>query len=209
MNREPELLYKITEIKKQIEPEVKQRLAEFLQIQKKDDIYWFHEICFCILAANTSSAMAWRVQSAISSKDFLTLQKEALRKRLNELRTRFYNMRTEYIFQARQHMPLKKKLSSLSHQEKRIFLAENVKGINFKEASHFLRNVGFFEFAILDKHVINILNEYGIIRQKKALTQKRYLAIEKKLQKIADTLKISQGELDFYLWYMKTGKVMK
>lgn len=209
MNREPELLYKITEIKNQIYKEVQERLTEFEATQKSTDEAWFHELCFCILAANTSSAMAWRVQSAISAKDFLELPKEALRKKLNELRTRFYNMRTEYIVLARRHMPLKKKISELSILKKREWLATHVKGINFKEASHFLRNTGHLDFAILDKHVINISNEFGIIKQRKPLTQKRYVLIEKKLQRIADKLKITQGELDFYLWYMKTGKVMK
>jgi N-glycosylase/DNA lyase len=209
MTCEQSLIYKIAEIKKEIAPHVRERIAEFSRIQKEGNESWFHELCFCILAANTSSAMAWRVQKAVSAKEFLTLPKEALRKKLNQLRTRFYNMRTEYIFEARNHMPLQQTLHKLSIQEKRKFLAKNVKGISFKEASHFLRNIGYLDFAILDKHVINILNEYKIIRQKKPVTIKRYLAIEKKLQKIADRLKITQGELDFYLWYMKTGKVMK
>lgn len=209
MTREQSLLYKITEIRKDIEIQVKNRLKEFKSIQKKSDEAWFHELCFCILAANTSSAMAWRVQSALTAEEFLTLPKEALRKKLNQLRTRFYNMRTEYIVEARKHMPLKKNLEELSVYQKREWIAKNVKGVSFKEASHFLRNVGFFNFAILDKHVINILKEHGIIKQNKPLSIKRYLAIEKRVQKFADTLQISQGELDFYLWYMKTGKVMK
>ena len=209
MTQEQELIYKITEIQKEIKEKVHNRLKEFLKNQNKNNEVWFHELCFCILAANTSSAMAGRVQSAVSAEEFLTLPKEKLRDKLHEQRTRFYNIRTEYIVLARDHMPLKEKIIPLSKKERREWIAENIKGINFKEASHFLRNLGFLDYAILDKHVINILCEYGIIRQTKPVSQKRYLEIEKKLQKIADYLMISQGELDFYLWYMKTGQVMK
>ena len=41
----------------------------------------------------------------------------------------------------------------------RAFFDENAKGIGMKEASHFLRNIGFKEYAILDKHIVNCLHE--------------------------------------------------
>ncbi len=38
---------------------------------------------------------------------------------------------------------------------------------------------------------------------------KKYLEIEKKLKKLAEQCSISLGELDLYLWYLETGKVLK
>ena len=38
-----------------------------------------------------------------------------------------------------------------------------VKGLGYKEASHFLRNIGVKGHAILDKHVMRCLAEIGVI----------------------------------------------
>ena len=38
-----------------------------------------------------------------------------------------------------------------------------IKGLGYKEASHFLRNIGFPGYAILDKHILNSLREMGVI----------------------------------------------
>jgi len=35
------------------------------------------------------------------------------------------------------------------------------------------------------------------------------MEIEKQLEEICGKTGLSQGELDLYLWYMKTGKVLK
>jgi N-glycosylase/DNA lyase len=73
-----------------------------------------------------------------------------------------------------------------------------------------LRNVGYKNLAILDRHVLNLMKEYDIIKEKpKTLNKKKYLEIEKIFKKIANTLKMSCAELDLYVWYMKTGKVLK
>ena len=78
-----------------------------------------------------------------------------------------------------------------------------------KEASHFLRNIGFKDFAIIDFHIIDVLTRYNLIKKPKTLTAKRYLEIEGVLKKLANKLKMSLGELDLYLWYLETGKVLK
>jgi N-glycosylase/DNA lyase len=41
------------------------------------------------------------------------------------------------------------------------------------------------------------------------MTKKRYLEIEAVLKKIAEKLDMSLAELDLYLWYLETGKVLK
>jgi len=41
------------------------------------------------------------------------------------------------------------------------------------------------------------------------MSKKKYLEIEKQLEKIAGEVNMNLAELDFYLWYMKTGKVLK
>jgi N-glycosylase/DNA lyase len=89
-------------------------------------------------------------------------------------------------------------------------LVDNIKGIGYKEASHFLRNVGFFDYAILDKHVIRTLYTNKLVPHlHKSLNRNNYLEYESVLGKLCKKLKLSQGELDLYLWYLSTKKVLK
>jgi N-glycosylase/DNA lyase len=91
----------------------------------------------------------------------------------------------------------------------RDWLVENVKGIGFKEASHFLRNTGSKDVAILDRHILSLMIEHKIIEKPKTLTPKSYLLIEKKFIKLANRLEITPAKLDLLMWYLKTGEVLK
>ncbi|MEM3091673.1 MAG: N-glycosylase, partial [Candidatus Pacearchaeota archaeon] len=107
---------------------------------------------------------------------------------------------------------LKEKLSTFDTEEQmRIWLIENIKGFGMKEASHFLRNIGYKDIAIIDFHIINFLVKHNLIRfqKKSSLSIKKYLEIENILRELADKTGLSLGELDLYLWYAETGKVLK
>ena len=93
--------------------------------------------------------------------------------------------------------------------KRREWLVKNVKGIGYKEASHFLRNVGYDNYAIIDFHIIDVLAKYKVIRRPQKLNRERYHKIEEKLKEVAANAKLSLAELDLYLWYMETGKVLK
>ena len=206
------LLQRISEVVALQSNVVKKRISEFEDIQKQNNDVWFKELIFCILAANTSSKMASRVVDEVDFKKFIASDLDDLKKELKKVSCRFYNKRSEYIFEARKYYNLKDILILLSNDDKRDWLVENIKGIGLKESSHFLRNIGYFDFAILDKHIRSILFKFSYIDENlmtKSLTKKNYLEIESKLKKIADYFKITQGELDLYLWYMKTGVVLK
>lgn len=188
------------------------RLKEFRKARDKGSRTWFLELCFCILAANTSSLMAQRVIHELGYDGIVGCKSEgALRRRLRSVSCRFYRRRAHFIFLALLHRTtLKKTLLPLSHDERRTWLAANIKGIGYKEASHFLRNIGFFDFAILDKHVLRLLHENGLIAKvPTSLTPKGYLAYEKILARLARRVRMEQGALDMYLWFLKTGAVEK
>ena len=73
-----------------------------------------------------------------------------------------------------------------------------------------MRNVGYTNLAILDRHILNLMVENGYIENKpKSLNKKTYLEIEEKFNEIARELGMSSAELDLYMWYMKTGEVLK
>jgi N-glycosylase/DNA lyase len=104
---------------------------------------------------------------------------------------------------------LKTIILSLEREERREWLVKNIKGFGFKEASHFLRNIGFDDYAIIDSHILDLLERYKFIKQPKTLTRKKYMEIEKILQTIATQTNLTLAELDLYLWYMETGKIFK
>ena len=154
--------------------------------------------------------MGLKVQDALGFDGFSKLSQDELTKRLQELGHRFYNVRAGFIAEARKNIDIKQRIQSFNDErEAREWLVENIKGLGMKESSHFLRNVGYKNIAILDKHIINVLSEHNIIERPKNLNKQRYLDIEKRLEELAKATSLSLGELDLYLWYMKTGKVLK
>lgn len=188
---------------------IERRLEEFRKAGRGGEERWFSELCFCILTANYTAHGGIRIQEELGAEGFCNLPHPELVARLKELGHRFYNMRGKFIVEARAKK-VKRELAGKGQKEMREWLVENVKGLGWKEASHFLRNLGYFDLAIIDRHIISILQKYGYIKEvPKALGKKRYLEIEGILDGIAKKAGMSQGELDLYLWYLKTGKVLK
>jgi N-glycosylase/DNA lyase len=197
----------IISLKEKIGENVNKTLKEFecgkdLNKEKK-----FLELCFCILVANSSMERTFEIWKKIDN-DFLYLTKEELSKKLKVLGYRFYNKRAEYIIEARGEI---EKLDNILKNEDEFIIREeivrNFKGIGWKEASHFLRNLGYKNFAIIDRHVLRTLKEFGVIENiPKTLSEKIYLEIENKLREMAKKLNISLAELDFYLFYISSGK---
>ncbi|MCD6465876.1 N-glycosylase/DNA lyase [Candidatus Bathyarchaeota archaeon] len=186
------------------------RVKEFMENRNKPIDEIFKELCFCLLTANFSAERSLRIQEEIGD-GFLTLPENELAEKLRELGHRYPKSRAKYIVKARKMVfQLENVLhSSLSERALRDWLVKNVVGLGYKEASHFLRNIGFMNLAIIDIHVIDILSRYGVIRKPRALTKRKYMKIEEALNKIAEKMDLSLGVLDLYLWYMETGKVLK
>jgi N-glycosylase/DNA lyase len=95
--------------------------------------------------------------------------------------------------------------------ECREWLVQNIKGIGYKEASHFLRNIGFGEkIAILDRHILRNLNQLGIIEEiPKSIRQAKYMQIEKNMMEFAKQINIPLSHLDLLFWYKGTGEIFK
>ncbi len=189
---------------------VKERMREFKRIGQSTEERIFQELCFCLLTANYSAMGGIRIQEKLGN-GFIYLNQEELEEKLREMGHRYPKARAQYIVEARRLLGnLKRILSSYKDVNNlRDWLAKNVKGLGYKEASHFLRNVGFENVAIIDYHILDLLERYGIIKKPKTLTKRRYLELEGILKKVAEEVGVPLGELDLYLWYMETGKVLK
>ena len=205
------LLRDLNRLKKNgVKEKVNSRIKEFKSFRRKASSKIFKELCFCILAANSTAERCIIVHNNVGD-GFLDLRKNQLQKKLKECGARFHTKRAGYIAGARKYKDTIKDVLRFFKDEnkRRDWLVKNIKGIGYKEASHFLRNIGYDNYAILDFHIIDVLKKYHIIRRPKNLNKTNYLKIEEKLKNIADEANLSLGELDLYLWCMETGKVLK
>ncbi|MCX8193139.1 MAG: N-glycosylase/DNA lyase [Nitrososphaeria archaeon] len=189
---------------------VQEKIREFKELGGKDIDEIFKELCFCILTAGYNAERSIMIQEKIGD-GFLKFSQEDLSLMLRELGHRYPDARARYIVKAREKIDdLKVVLSSLRGDKQiREWLVENIDGVGYKEASHFLRNIGRLDVAIIDFHILDLLERYGVIKKPKTLTKKKYLEIEKILENISNQLNMKLGELDLYLWYLETGKILK
>ncbi|MEM0155748.1 MAG: N-glycosylase/DNA lyase [Thermoplasmataceae archaeon] len=189
---------------------INQRSMEFREAGKSSKEFIFGELCFCILTANTSAEMGVATQKAIGLDGFMNYSQEDLRNRLKGVKYRFYNLRSRYIVEAREIIDqIKDLIANPDRLYVRDYLVQNIKGIGYKEASHFLRNIGIYDFAILDKHILKMLRaEYPGISVKVGSRQ-RYLDTEKLVVDIARSMGMEPGILDLYMWRIATGKIIK
>jgi len=190
---------------------VARRMEEFRAAGRSSGDRIFSELCFCILTANYTAEGGIRIQKDVGN-GFCTMDEGELAKRLRSLGHRFPNARARYIAEARKHrVKLDEVFRTCSSGEMREWLALNVKGLGYKEASHFLRNIGVTDLAIIDFHIIDILAKNGLIKKPKSrsLTRKKYLEIERVLARLAKKAHLTLAELDLYLWYLETGKILK
>lgn len=197
---------------------IRTRLNDFGTVYGEgDDLRVFEELAFCICTAGASARMGLKSVEAI--RDVLSDGSlRVLRNRLKGIH-RFPNYRPAYIIHTREYLrrvhgfKLKELIATIEDpHERRDFFARNrdIKGIGYKEASHFLRNIGFSGYGILDKHILNTLYEFGIIESPKPpSTRQKYIAIENSLKQFADDIGIPMDELDLVLWSEKTGEILK
>src|SRR6266566_2047800 len=152
---------------------IQKRLSEFRQVMQWKDEEVFAELCFCLLTPQSSAKVCWEAVTALKERTLLLKgQPQELEPHLRSVR--FSDSKAKYIVEARDmfsndgKLQLKSRISSFYNPfELREWLVENVKGLGYKEASHFLRNIGLGEgFAILDRHILRNLNRIGVMADK-------------------------------------------
>jgi N-glycosylase/DNA lyase len=215
---EPITIENIKRHYRQRRDEIRHRLAEFDAIGREgtDQKLW-EEMVFCFFTGGCSARMGLNSLDAIRPV-LMTGDQSTLANALSGVH-RYPNARSRYVIASREFLlqdcglELRKKLNSFDcPHERRDWLVreKGIKGLGYKEASHYLRNIGFKGYAILDKHVLNCLAELKIIPEPKPPnTRARYLSIEDKLRTLTGILRIDFDEFDLVLWSMKTGVILK
>jgi len=204
---------------------IAKRLREFEAIGKKGEHVIFEELCFCLMTPQSKARAADKAIKnmgaalARNGKRGLLAHGEAreIAKVLAKSGVRFHNHKAQYICEARERFGGRGAL--LAHVPKheneeivrRNWLAENVKGLGYKEASHFLRNIGHGNrVAILDRHILRNMKGLGVMGSAPAnLGEKNYLALEKKLAGFSKRMRIPLAHMDFVFWSEETGEIFK
>lgn len=219
-NRKPVAVEDIRATHKARRKEIRARLAQFQSLWREgsDEQLW-EELVFCIFTAGASARMGFRSVEAV--RPFLRDgDREEMTRALKSAGAhRFPVERPGYIVITRNYlrehcnMALREKLKSFADPlERRDWLAreKRIKGLGYKESSHFLRNIGLLGHAILDKHVMSCLADLKVVETSKPpATRARYLDTEERLRSFAREIRIDFDELDLVLWSMKTGEVLK
>ena len=217
-NYSEKIVARLFEIYRDIEHNILQRLAEFKSIWEngsEEDL--FKELVFCIFTPQSNAHICWDAVNMLHDNDLLFLDSEKrIAQQINTVRFRYTKARNvvlaRKLFQVDGKICIRSHLKKLSNNYKmREWLVHNVNGIGYKEASHFLRNIGFGDnIAILDRHILkNLVNLHVIAENPKFMSHKRYLEIERKMLKFAEKIGIPAIELDLLLWFKEKGEIFK
>jgi N-glycosylase/DNA lyase len=176
----------------------------------------FLELIFCILTPQSKATLCWQAVKNIDQlySKYMTIKEKDILKAIKHIR--FHNAKAKYIMEAKKLFIVNNILDVRAKVVNNIYstrewLVNNVKGLGYKESSHFLRNIGIGrELAILDRHILCNLRLYNIIDViPQYLTKKTYLTIENKMQNFAKKLNIPMCHLDMILWSKSTGGIFK
>jgi N-glycosylase/DNA lyase len=189
---------------------IRQRLFDFSRVPPEE---YFYELVYCILTPQSSAVNAAKAVENLKAAGFFrneTDPEPVLRHKSHYIR--FHITKSRHLRDVKAHYPAiaLKLRNGTPPRELRAWLVANVKGLGWKEASHFLRNIGYRDLAILDRHILRNLKKHNVVRSiPKALTAKRYGAIETRFALFARTLGITMDELDLLFWSSETGEILK
>ncbi|MFW6232628.1 MAG: N-glycosylase/DNA lyase [Bacteroidota bacterium] len=193
-----------------LKDKIKSRLLEFKSVKPEE---YFYELCFCICTPQSKAKNAYEVQKKLMARDFKNTPFDPTPiLRDNEHYIRFHNQKAQRLLNAREGFGRIFELlrSELSPQGKRMWFVENFNGFGMKESSHFLRNIGYRELAILDRHTLKHLTYCGVYHEiPKVNSIKQYLMVETEFKNYAKSVDIPIDELDLLFWSYETGEILK
>ena len=142
---------------------------------------------------------------------YSTLSKPIYRKEwgVQGRRYRFYESRSNYITESiwnvyNNYGSIKKLISSLSELNNvRETLIRLIKGFGPKQASHFLRNIGYAEnIAVLDTHVLDYMHIKGMVDKplKSISNLKLYEKVETILRELINIFNYTLACIDQAIW---------
>lgn len=179
------------------EQEIRQakKIAEDFGKDKTKEETFYH-LCFAICAPQTTFVSNRQAVEELKSIDFYRLGGEEQELWPITRRVRFYKNKARYLVAMRKDFDriYRKIQSAKSGKELRSYLVSELKGVGMKAASHFCRNYGFQDIAIIDVHILRYM---GVETPKNAT---QYLKIESDFIKLASDLGLTPVVFDALIW---------
>ena len=189
---------------------IRARLDEFASIRPDD---YFFELVYCLLTPQSSAVNAAKAVETLKRANWLHQDCDvAALLHQDSFYIRFHNTKANHLNEAKGRFPQiqKELMNGSSSTQMREWLVHNVRGLGLKEASHFLRNIGHRNLAILDRHILRNLKRHNVLSAiPPTLTAKRYIEIEERFLLFAESVGISMDELDLLFWSRETGEILK
>jgi len=204
--------------------EIESKLNSFEDLRYSSEERKFKELVFVILSSQTRAEKAWEACNTLEKQDLLLNgSEEDLEQVLLEEDVSYPENKSKYIVSNREMLSqptlqdperglkISQKIDEENLEDSRAWFAKNVKGISWKGASHFLRNIGYGNsFGIISSHIAVQMNEIGLIKSPEPpKTKEEYLKQEEVLQEFAENIGIDVKALDLVLWSAKTGEIFK
>ena len=202
----------------EIREDVEERCQDFKRVWSGgSDETIYKELVFCLLTPQSKARSCWTAVERLEEKGLLFRgSKTQISKALTGVR--FHNNKAGNLVEARKRFckggrpRIRECLSTFGDaREAREWLVFSIKGLGFKEASHFLRNIGLGgDLAILDRHILKNLVVIGALEEvPSSMSKHRYLEIENEMIRAAKKMDIPLAHLDLVLWYKEAGEVFK
>ncbi|HRP02911.1 MAG TPA: DNA lyase [Candidatus Kapabacteria bacterium] len=180
---------------------IENKLNVFKQVSK--DAY-FYELCFCFCTPQSKARAAMLVQEKLEQLDFKHTDFDPIEILSDKQHyIRFHRQKSDRLMLMKTQFDKIETIifSNLDKYSKRNWLAENVKGIGYKEASHFMRNIAYTELAILDRHILKYLVKYNVFEVIPDISSpKKYLSVEQSFLNFANNIGIPIDHLDLLFW---------
>ncbi len=211
--------YEVQKIYENIKNRIEERLKEYRRTWRDgDNKDIFCELAFCILTPQSKARNAWKAISELRESNLLFIgSEEEMLPFLNIVR--FNRTKAKNLCILREQMMdetgrfITKDFFSTFNSpfEMREWIVKNIRGMSYKEASHFLRNIGFGqELAILDRHILKNLAALDVIQEvPKTVSPKLYKEIEEKLKVYCKEVDIPMENIDLLLWYLEAKDIFK
>jgi len=202
---------------RQKRPLIRKRLKEFDKFATSTNRAIFTELAFCLFTPGTKAINGDRAVRALRESNLLFEGSQRAIANLLRGIVRFHNNKASYLvaaqklFKSGKSIDIKRILDRTDILNTREWLVSNVKGIGYKEASHFLRNIGLGKgLSILDVHILKNLERCKVIDEIPAsISRRTYIKIEDKMRRFASSINIPIEELDLLFWSSQTGFIFK
>lgn len=218
MRYDPDTIRELETTYGDIRESIALRLSEFREIwDSRDEAKALHELFFCILTPQSKAQVCWgAIEDMTCSDVILNGEYDQVVEAIGMVRFKY--RKAGFLIEARNHFYKDSRIDLLSFIdqfkgpiESRDWFVKNIKGLGYKESSHFLRNIGLGDdLSILDRHILRTLAVAKVIEEvPRSMSDRRYLEIEDRMRRFAKDIRIPLSHLDILIWYGATGSIFK